>query len=271
MPNEVILSHLWAEPYAGHERISMSETNRKGQISKASWDFGRDSGDNEQWIHCACWLACFDILGFKKMVSFDSSGSMQALYIMRYYEETLKHLSTVCEKHKAGDIDYCWLSDTFVMFTCDDSARAYTVVQFAAKYFMDKCLSTCIPLRGAISVGPFTRSRDNRAFMGKAFIEAFQYAEDQDWIGLILTPTAIKMIESYGLNLIYDFVASDRIPMRKYNPKEVRAYRFQNGAANYPCPLLPGLRSMRLQSEEVYRSKYERTEKFIEEHYSWLE
>lgn len=229
--------------------------------------------DNEKWIHCACWVAYFDILGFKNMASFDDNESMQALYVMMYYEETLKHLNTVCDnKYSVGDIDYCWVSDTFIMFTPDDSARAYTVIEFAAKYFMDKCLHTCIPLCGAISVGPFTRSRDNRAFIGKAVIDAFEYAKDQDWIGLILTPTAIKKIKSYDYNfgLIHDFVASDMIPMKKYNPKEVLAYRFQNGAANFSSPLLPKLCDMKLRSDEKYRYKYERTEKFIEAHYRYL-
>lgn len=227
--------------------------------------------DNEKWIHCDCWFACFDILGFKNMVSFDDNGSMQALYVMKGYEETLNHLKNVCDVYKEGDINYCWLSDTFIMFTPDDSARAYTVIEFAAKYFMDKCLYTCIPLRGAISVGSFTRSRDNRAFMGKAFIDAFEYAEDQDWIGLILTPTAIKKIESYNLNLIYDFIASDTIPMKKYNPKEVRAYRFQNGASNMPSRFLPKLRRMKSQAEDKHKAKYERTENFIQQHYQFME
>lgn len=228
--------------------------------------------NNEKWIHCDCWVACFDILGFKNMVSFDDNGSIQALYVMGDYEETLQHLNTVCDEYKVGDINYCWVSDTFIMFTPDDSARAYTVIEFAAKYFMDKCLYTRIPLRGAISVGSFTRSHDNRAFMGRAFIDACEYAQDQDWIGLILTPTAIKKAKSYDLDPTHhDFVESGEIPMRKFTNDNIVAYRFQNGAANYSSPLIPMLRDMKLQSDEKYRYKYERTEDFIQKHYQFMD
>lgn len=92
-----------------------------------------------------------------------------------------------------------------------------------------------------------------------------------DWIGLILTPTAIKKIESYGVSPVGDFVQSDEIPMRALRGQEVLAYRFQDGAANFPCPLLPMLNDMKVSSHERYRSKYDRTVKFIEKHYHWLE
>lgn len=226
--------------------------------------------NKDKWIHWNCWVACFDILGFKDMVSFDDNGSIKALYVMDDYEETLKHLKKVCDVYEEGDISYCWLSDTFIMFTPDDSARAYSVIEGTAKYFMDKCLYTCVPLRGAISVGTFTRSIDNRAFLGKAFIDAFNYANDQDWIGLILTPMAIKKIETYNLDLIYDFVADGSIPMRNYNPKEVRAYRFQNGAMNMPSRFLSELKDMKAQSGKKHKAKYERTEAFIQRHYQFI-
>ena len=157
------------------------------------------------------------------------------------------------------------------MFTPDDSKRSYGVIQFAAKHFMDRCIHSRIPMRGAISVGSFMRTRDNRSFIGKAFLDAFEYAEDQDWIGLILTPTAIKKAESCDLVPVrHDFVRSQNIPMRKFSIEDVLAYRFQKGRANRPCSLLPMLRDMRMQSDEVFRPKYERTEQFIAEHYRWL-
>lgn len=208
--------------------------------------------------------------GFRSLISV-SQDDLKAYTVRLAYQETIEHLKKHCNEYESGCIDYCWFSDTFLMFTHDDSARSYSVIELAAKRFMHDCIyHSQIPIRGAITVGPFIRTADNRSFIGTGFLEAFEYAEDQDWIGLLLTPTAIKKIESFGLNLIYDFVRSDKIPMRKFSNQNVLAYRFQNGAANFPCPLLPALRDMKLQSDEKYRYKYERTEQFIEEHYSYL-
>lgn len=223
----------------------------------------------ESWIISDCWLACFDILGFRNLMSVDKDDP-KAYSVRVDYEETIENLEKSCRRYEKGCLDYCWFSDTFLMFTPDDSARSYVVIQFAAKHFIGHCINSRIPIRGAISVGSFMRTRDNRSFIGEAFLDAFEYAEDQDWIGLLITPAAIKKAESYSLFPIrHDFVRSENIPMRKFPSEDVLAYRFQNGSANYACPVLSKLRDMKSQSEERYRAKYERTEQFIEKHYKW--
>jgi hypothetical protein len=225
----------------------------------------------ESWVISDCWVACFDILGFRNLMSVEDDDS-RAYGVRVDYEETIENLENSCREYEEGALDYCWFSDTFLMFTPDDSASAYCVIQFAAKHFIEHCIYSRIPMRGAISVGSFMRTRDNRSFIGKAFLEAFEYAEDQDWIGLLITPTAMTKAAAYGLSPTHhDFVRSKKIPMRKFSSEDVVAYRFQNGRANFPCPLLPMLRDMKLQSEERHRPKYERAEEFIEEHYRWVE
>ncbi len=225
--------------------------------------------NDDNWILSESWVACFDILGFRKLISIDDD--VNAFSIRLDYEETILHLRRTCVDYRAESLNYCWFSDTFLMFTLDDSPLSYTVIESAAKYFLTKCLSSRIPIRGAISVGHFVRSKDNRAFMGKAFLEAFEYGEDQDWLGLVLTPTAITKARSFDLEPTqHDFVQSDNIPMRNFPSQSVLAYRLSNGAANFPSYLLPRLHDMKMQSEEEHRGKYERTEKFIKEHYSYL-
>jgi hypothetical protein len=227
---------------------------------------------SQEWIHTKCWVACFDILGFKNLVSFEDDESLQITFLIEDYEKTLEHLRKSSEPYQEGDIEYCWLSDTFVFFTSDDSARSYAVLQQAAKRFITECTYSKIPIRGGISVGHITRSKDNRSFMGKAFIDAFVYAEDQDWIGLLLTPTAIEKAKSYGLfPERHDFVKSSRIPMRKCQNAEVMAYRFQNGSANFSSPLITMLSQMRHSSGEKHHHKYDGTIQFIEENYRYIE
>ena len=224
----------------------------------------------EQWIASDCWLAYFDIMGFANLMSVENDDP-KAYFVRADYEETLSNLRKSCKEYEPGSLNYCWFSDTFLMFTEDNSPKSYCVIEFAAKSFIHHCLYSRIPIRGAISVGSFMRSRDNRSFIGNAFLDAYRYGEDQDWLGLIITPKGITKAESYDLYPIrHDFVKSDKIPMRKLPSNGVMAYRFQNGAANYPCPLLPMLNEMKMQSGEKYRGKYERTEQFIRKHYRWL-
>lgn len=224
----------------------------------------------ERWIKADCWLAYFDILGFANLMSVEND-EFKALQIRVDYEETIKNLKESCHEYEHGSLDYCWFSDTFMLFTADDSPRSYCVIEFAAKKFITHCFYSRIPIRGAISVGSFMRSQDNRSFIGKAFLDAYRYGEDQDWLGLLMTPKAIAKAESYELYPArHDFVKSDKIPMRKLPNNDVLAYRFQNGETNFSCPVLPMLRDMKLLSDEVYRGKYERTEQFIDDHYRWL-
>jgi len=224
----------------------------------------------DEWIVTDCWVACFDILGIRNVISVEEDD-MKAFMVRVDYERTIEHLKSSCEDWKPGIIDYCWFSDTFLMFSIDASGQSYSVIETAAKFFIEDCIYSGIPMRGAISVGRFMRSIDNRCFVGKAFIDAFEYAEDQDWIGLLMTPNAIAKAESLGLYPArHDFVRSTRIPLCRFKDKDVMAYRFQNGMANFSSPLLPKLKEMKQLSEPRYCHKYERTEEFIEENYRYI-
>lgn len=225
----------------------------------------------ESWVHTRSWIACFDILGFKNLVTFEDNESLQIDFIIEDYEKTLEHLRSTSNNYREGAIEYCWLSDTFVLFTVDDSAASYAILQQAAKHFIDECMYSRVPMRGAISVGHITRSSDNRSFMGKGFIDAFVHAEDQDWIGLILTPNVIEKANSLGLfPERHDFVKSEDIPMRKCEAAKVMAYRFQNGRDNYDSPMLAMLAQMQQQSSEAHKLKYIRTQAFIKAHYRYI-
>jgi hypothetical protein len=223
----------------------------------------------DTWIKSNCWLAVFDILGFSNLAAVDKDDR-QAFSVRVDYEETIQHLEDIRKNCSSDCFDYCGFSDTFLLHTPDDSARSYTIIQSASKRFIKKCILSRIPARGAIAVGSLMRTKDNRAFIGNTFLEAYKYAEDQDWIGLLITPNASLKAESYGLcPTRHDFVRSDDIPMRKFTGQNILAYRFQNGAANHSSPLLPMLRDMKLHSDEKYRYIYERTEQFIDKNYQW--
>ncbi|WP_243383818.1 hypothetical protein [Geothrix alkalitolerans] len=227
--------------------------------------------DETKWILSNSWVASFDILGFKNMVNVDGA-TFEATLIMEDYEETLAHLESTCRDYQAGFLDYSWLSDTFIIFSRDDSAQSYALIQQASKHFFEKCLYSSIPLRGALSEGSFIRSKDGRSLMGKAFIEAFTYGEDQDWLGFLLTPSAILKARSFGLEPSrHDFVSTEEIPMRKCLASDVMACRLQNGRANFSSPFIHFLQQMRHQAGPAHFNKYDRTIQFIQNHYRFIE
>ncbi len=223
------------------------------------------------WIKYNCWIAVFDILGFKTLGKIINQDDMPEFDIRVAYEETLRNLKDSCEYYKPGSIHYCWYSDTFLMYTKDDSAESCMVIQSACKNFIEKCILTRMPIRGAISFGLLCHTKDNRSFIGNAFIEACEYAEDQKWVGLLITPSAVKKAESIGMYPArHDFVAKG-IPLDKCNHENVLAYRFQNGAANFPCAFIPILRDMKSSaSKDKDQCKYENTIKFIEDNYRYI-
>ncbi|MDO9160834.1 MAG: hypothetical protein Q8N35_07430 [Methylococcaceae bacterium] len=219
------------------------------------------------WSVRDCWVASFDILGFKNLVNVDGI-SFDAQLVQADYEQTLTHLEQSSEPYSPEDLSYFWLSDTFVIFTNDAQGRSYSLIQQAAKRFITNCFYSSIPIRGAISVGSLITSDDNRSVMGKAFIDAFVTGEDQDWLGLLLTAQAIAKARSLGLEPSrHDFVASPTIPMRKCNANDVMAYRFQNGSASFRSPLIPLLESMMQRAGATHEHKYQRTVDFINAHY----
>jgi hypothetical protein len=226
---------------------------------------------SSRWKVNSCWVASLDILGFTNLVNINGD-TIEIDFIQEDYEKTLDHLKSRCDEYSPGSLEHLWFSDTFVMYTPDDSARSYAVIQQAAKHFIEECLYSSIPIRGAVSVGTFVRSHDGRALMGSAFVDAHIYGDDQDWLGLILTPSAIKKAKSYGLEPSHhDFVFSNEIPMRKYIESEVAAYRFQNGSDNFSSPLLPILKNMKHKAGTAHHAKYDRTIDFIKKHYRKFE
>lgn len=219
------------------------------------------------WNVRNCWVASFDILGFKNLVNVDGT-SFEAQLVREDYDQALEHLEKSAEPFEAADLSYFWLSDTFVIYTRDDEGKSYSLIQNAAKRFIEECLYSCIPIRGAISVGSLATSADNRSVMGSGFIDAFVTGEDQDWLGLLLTREAIVKVRSLGLEPSrHDFVASPSIPMRKCSASDVMAYRFQNGADNFDSPLIQILENMKHLAGPTHELKYQRTIEFIQKHY----
>jgi len=227
-----------------------------------------------EWKRRDAFVGVFDILGFKNLIEQADQEFPRAMLTGQLNDL----LGTLDDQNviEGEQVEYMVFSDTIAIFAPDlgdDSPlRSFGWFILLCTRLITKSVEIRLPLRGAISVGTaFTStSRSRPIILGPSFLEAHQYCEAQDWIGLLLTPSAtLKFLQAEFHPIRADFV-SDNIPLRgRMPPENVMAYRFQNGMSNYSSPLLPVLDEMRCLAPSDAREKYTRTIDFIERHYRY--
>jgi len=235
-----------------------------------------------------CWLAYFDILGFRQFVE-TASQPWELLLVRTRHERALKALQAISKN--MDKLDYAHFSDTFIIFSSDDSKQSYIVIQEAAKYFIEKCITIKVPIRGAISLGLLTDvfNKEEKILIGPALIDAYDYGENQEWIGLILTKKASNKRKELNVNDDYtledaDFMKDDF--RKKHKIEKLYAYNLSRGRHNRESHLLPSLKDMKQQAinlikksaTEEQREKYqkiikmyERAEEHINKHYKHID
>ncbi len=155
--------------------------------------------EEEKIINGNCWVAYFDILGFKNETPLNA-GQLPALAYM--YTEIVNRIND--RQKRLTDIgatwyDCLWFSDSFLFYSLDDSINSYNIIYLAAKHFFDyMTITKKWPVQGALTVDGFYADRKNNIFLGKAIIDAYSFVEKQDWIGLVLTPKAHERLVASG-------------------------------------------------------------------------
>jgi hypothetical protein len=138
------------------------------------------------------WVGYFDLLGTKELIQTGTHLTVFSIYT-RSMEEVKKRKATLeCIRH-------AWFSDTFLLFTDDESISSFGELDHIARWFLYFLIEGHIPVRGAISYGEFYADEKNNLFFGKSLIEAYEYAEAQDWIGFVLCPTTESKLNSIDL------------------------------------------------------------------------
>lgn len=162
--------------------------------------------ENDNIINGNCWVAYFDIMGFKNLLTDfiaqyktkeEVPAAMDA-FVEVYYKEILRKLEEK-GKYSPGKVFIHWFSDSFFLYTADDSAESLVWIHLSASHFFLDVIRTRMALRGALSVGAFYADKEKGVFLGPALIDAYQYAEKQHCIGFVLTPKARS--ESQKLDL----------------------------------------------------------------------
>lgn len=219
------------------------------------------------WQSYEAWMAYFDLLGFKQKLK-----TLPLSILQQKVNDIVKDLQAEAKEFERN-VDYLFYADTFIFYSKSGENEDYPGLLHVSTHFMEKCICKGIALRGAISFGEIAVGYDKRIMIGNAFLDSHQYGEDQDWLGLILTPAASNRLKELKLDPARHGFVYGEIPRREC-PKsndEVYAYSFCRGVSNFPCPLLHKLKEMQLLSPEGTKPKYDNTMRFIEKHWRMVQ
>ncbi len=138
-------------------------------------------------------LAFFDIQGYSDFVSNNSYADC--------IEKTEELLKTV--KKDAGDSHLfdirlkCWILSDPIIVIPDINTRPLDMP--AIDFFISICsglmargLRAGLPLRGALGAGNFYKNDD--IIVSSALIDAARYEKEQNWLGAVITPAALSLI-----------------------------------------------------------------------------
>jgi len=219
------------------------------------------------WDNRNAWIAHFDILGYKNMLE-NAGASVPILVLQSQIDDLIDSIKDSVNTFTES-IGYFVFSDTFILYSKSNLVNDYPALMTASKALIQKSISMGLPIRGAISFGDCVFGHNNKIIMGQAFLESHDYGEDQNWLGLILTPSASKVLLSHNLHPTRHGFVNEDIPLRKLSSalEFVYAYIFINGSTNFKCPLLPKLEEMKHCAPEATKEKYSNTIDFIEKHY----
>ncbi len=138
------------------------------------------------------WFGYFDLLGTKARI--ESSSHFQVFDVYARAVEAAKGRTT-----DMPAVSYACFSDSFIIYTESDSGRDLACIDSVARWFVYNLITSRIPVRGALSCGDFYADKENSIYFGSALIEAHAYGEAQDWLGLLLAPSAVLQMDKLGV------------------------------------------------------------------------
>lgn len=143
------------------------------------------------------WLCYFDLLGFRKLVTrhgSDCGALVDAVH--RYYQSREIVEDWVKRMPHLHLVNF---SDTFLIYSDDDSQASFSQMEQAARFIMNEHLARHIPIRGALSCGALYADEADDIQIGIPLIEAYEHADNQGWIGFLLCRSATQRLT--GLKL----------------------------------------------------------------------
>jgi hypothetical protein len=135
----------------------------------------------------------FDIQAYSKYIS--STSMEEAIRsVSKFFSDTSNVANT---NFLAVKFDHWILSDSIILVvdTCRHPLFAGSLEYFlgTCSYFMRSAMVQGFPLRGAIGGGDFYK--DGEILVSTGLVDAALYEKEQDWLGAVLTPSAIRLVE----------------------------------------------------------------------------
>jgi len=135
----------------------------------------------------------FDIQAFSNYL--DRTSMEEAIRsVSKLFSETRSVASTDFMDVK---LDHWILSDSIILVidTCRHPLFTGSIEFFmvTCSNFMETAIKQGFPLRGAIGGGDFYK--DGEILISTGLVDAASYEKEQDWLGAVLTPNAIKLVE----------------------------------------------------------------------------
>lgn len=204
------------------------------------------------------YVAFLDVLGFSSLVA----GGRAATGIEEYRQCLSKVLETQSgawpeeavhfsmnegspqsapsERQDRPVPDVAVFSDSIILAAADDSLDAFQSLVMRTSRLFGVMLQANIALRGAISFGPYTRTSLSFGsfFAGRAIIDAYNFEQRQDWVGIMLSPSVVERVPqlrdlcNIGLSSL-PFAAHDPVDQLKLRNRVKWASVLQ------PCDRIP--------------------------------
>jgi hypothetical protein len=197
------------------------------------------------------WVAYFDLLGSK---------DREALELYEIYRTCLQEAEW--NTHQIDVVQITYFSDTFLLFTPDDSKKSLNSIDMAARGFFDDLIDRDIPVRGGMACNEFYPDNANGIYLGKALVEAHEIGEKYNWLGFVLHQSALDAMAKTGRT------ATDRGHYKKWNAefrnKPGSTFCNEEVTAYFSLNNLENLKSLARQVEDEYKEKYFNSIAFLE-------
>jgi len=181
------------------------------------------------------------------------------------YAEALEDLKRSKSSMFSKTILHSWFSDTFIIYSSGDAPEQFAAVEQVGQLFYQRLIRRCVPVRGAITHGQLYSQAKRNIFVGPALIDACQHAENQNWLGFVLTPQAVSKMATIGAP-IYERPFYRQVPpsyLKKPVTDSIYGFTLNNRLVQRKNPYQRPLQTMRQRSDAAFHAKYDRTLDFI--------
>lgn len=143
-------------------------------------------------------VAFFDILGFKDLVSNNSHDELLEIYDFALYDtlETmipiLKTIYGIIPQLGTKEIDtleICVISDSIIIIQKDTSTKGFLYLLAVSRIILSSAMGGGIPLRGGISIDEVSviKNEYGTTILGKGLTKAYEIESSQSWSGAIVS------------------------------------------------------------------------------------